>query len=72
MTLTGEVILDAKANIDPYNSYTVDIKMNSEGRWLNGHEFTGSNIEIIAIILDEVVEPQHLLVKSKIPGGKDH
>lgn len=68
--LTGEVILDAKANIDPYNSsHTVDIKMNSEGtvKWAR---VTSLNIgKRIAIILDEVVYAAPL-VKSKIPGGR--
>jgi len=68
--LTGGVITDAQANIDPNTSSPiVNMTMNSEGatEWAR---ITGANIgKRIAIILDGVSfsSPN---VKNKIPGGR--
>lgn len=68
--LTGGVITDANANIDPNTSAPiVNMEMNSEGatEWAR---ITGANVgKRIAIILDGVVfsAPN---VKGKIPGGR--
>ena len=68
--LTGGVITDAQANIDPQTtSPIVTMQMNSEGArdWAR---ITGSNIgKRIAIILDGVVYSAPV-VKGKIPGGR--
>ncbi len=68
--LTGGVVTDAQANIDPTTSSPiVNMEMNSEGatEWAR---ITGANIgKRIAIMLDGVVftAPN---VKGKIPGGR--
>ena len=68
--LTGGVITDAQANLDPSTSSPiVNMEMNSEGatEWAR---ITGANInKRIAIMLDGVVftAPN---VKGKIPGGR--
>lgn len=68
--LTGGVITDAQANLDPSTSAPiVNMEMNSEGatEWAR---ITGANInKRIAIMLDGVVftAPN---VKGKIPGGR--
>jgi preprotein translocase subunit SecD len=68
--LTGGVITDAQANIDPQTtSPIVTMQMNSEGArdWAR---ITGSNIgKRIAIILDGVVYSAPV-VRGKIPGGR--
>ncbi len=68
--LTGGVITDAQANIDPQTtSPIVTMQMNSEGArdWAR---ITGSNIgKRIAIVLDGVVYSAPV-VKGKIPGGR--
>jgi preprotein translocase subunit SecD len=67
--LTGRVITDANANIDPNTSTPiVTMEMNSEGatEW---SRITGANIgKRIAIILDGVVFSAPS-VRGKIPGG---
>ena len=68
--LTGGVVTDANANIDPNTSSPiVNMEMNSEGatEWAR---ITGANIgKRIAIMLDGVVfsAPN---VQNKIPGGR--
>ncbi len=68
--LTGGVITDAQANLDPSTSTPiVNMEMNSEGatEWAR---ITGANVnKRIAIMLDGVVftAPN---VKGKIPGGR--
>ena len=68
--LTGGVIVDANANIDPSSSSPiVNMEMNSEGstEWAR---ITGANInKRIAIILDELVFSAPV-VRGKIPGGR--
>jgi SecD/SecF fusion protein len=68
--LTGGVIVDAQANIDPNTSApTVSMEMNSEGatEWAR---ITGANVnKRIAIILDGVVYSAPV-VRGKIPGGR--
>ncbi len=68
--LTGGVITDAQANIDPQTtSPIVTMQMNSEGArdWAR---ITGSNIgKRIAIVLDGVVYSAPV-VRGKIPGGR--
>jgi len=67
--LTGGVIVDAQANIDPQTSSPiVTMQMNSEGarEWAR---ITGSNIEKrCAIVLDGVVYSAPT-IKAKIPTG---
>lgn len=67
--LTGGVITDASANIDPSTSSPiVTMQMNSDGadEW---ERITGANIgKRIAIILDGVVYSAPV-VQNKIPGG---
>ncbi|MFZ1280516.1 MAG: protein translocase subunit SecD [Ignavibacteriaceae bacterium] len=68
--LTGGVVTDAQANLDPSTSApVVNMQMNSEGatEWAR---ITGANVnKRIAIMLDGVVftAPN---VKGKIPGGR--
>ena len=68
--LTGGVITNARATIDPSTSQSVvDMEMNSEGatEW---SRITGANIhKRIAIILDGVVYSAPV-VQGKIPGGR--
>lgn len=68
--LTGGVVTDANANIDPYSSAPiVNMTMNSEGatEWAR---ITGANIgKRIAIMLDGVVFSAPS-VRNKIPGGR--
>ena len=68
--LTGGVVTDAQANIDPNTSTPiVNMEMNSEGA-TDWARITGANIgKRIAIMLDGVVftAPN---VKGKIPGGR--
>lgn len=68
--LTGGVVTDAQANIDPNTSSPiVNMEMNSEGA-TNWARITGANVgKRIAIMLDGVVftAPN---VKGKIPGGR--
>ncbi len=68
--LTGGVITDAQANIDPQTTAPiVTMQMNAEGarEWAR---ITGSNInKRIAIVLDGVVYSAPV-VKGKIPGGR--
>ena len=68
--LTGGVVTDAQANIDPNTSSPiVNMEMNSEGA-TDWARITGANIgKRIAIMLDGVVftAPN---VKGKIPGGR--
>ncbi|MEO8232671.1 MAG: protein translocase subunit SecD [Ignavibacteriota bacterium] len=68
--LTGGVVTDAQANIDPSTSSPiVNMQMNSEGA-TDWARITGANIgKRIAIMLDGVVftAPN---VKGKIPGGR--
>ena len=68
--LTGGVVTDAQANIDPTTSSPiVNMEMNSEGA-TDWARITGANIgKRIAIMLDGVVftAPN---VKGKIPGGR--
>jgi len=68
--LTGGVITDASANIDPSTSSPiVTMQMNSDGadEW---ERITGANIgKRIAIILDGVVYSAPV-VQNKIPGGQ--
>src|SRR5690606_22703731 len=68
--LTGGVITDAIATLDPTNSQPkVDMEMNSEGatEWAR---ITGANIgKRIAIILDGRVFSAPV-VQNKIPGGR--
>jgi len=68
--LTGGVITDAQANIDPNTSSPiVNMEMNSEGA-TDWARITGANVgKRIAIMLDGVVftAPN---VKGKIPGGR--
>ncbi len=68
--LTGGVVTDAQANIDPNTSSPiVNMQMNSEGA-TDWARITGANIgKRIAIMLDGVVftAPN---VKGKIPGGR--
>ncbi len=67
--LTGSVVTDAQAQIDPTtNSPIVTMKMNSEGsrEWA---QITGANIhKRIAIVLDNAVYSAPV-VNSKITGG---
>lgn len=68
--LTGGVIVDARATIDPqYNTPVVDMEMNSEG----SHEWariTGANIKKkIAIIMDNACYSAPV-VQTKITGGR--
>ena len=67
--ITGGVIVDAQANIDPTNSApVVTMQMNSEGArdWAR---ITGSNInKRCAIVLDGVVYSAPV-IQSKIPSG---
>lgn len=68
--LTGEVIVDARSNIDPNTSQPeVNMEMNSEGaaEWAR---ITGANINHrIAIILDGLVYSAPNVI-SKITGGR--
>lgn len=68
--LTGGVITDAQANIDPNTSSPiVSMEMNSEGatEWAR---ITGANVgKRIAIMLDGVAFSAPV-VKGKIPGGR--
>jgi SecD/SecF fusion protein len=68
--LTGGVVTDAQANIDPTTSTPiVNMEMNSEGA-TDWARITGANVgKRIAIMLDGVVftAPN---VKGKIPGGR--
>lgn len=68
--LTGGVVTDAQANIDPNTSAPiVNMQMNSEGA-TDWARITGANVgKRIAIMLDGVVftAPN---VKGKIPGGR--
>jgi SecD/SecF fusion protein len=68
--LTGGVIVNAQANIDPSTSSpVVSMEMNSEGatEWAR---ITGANInKRVAIILDGVVFSAPV-VRNKIPGGR--
>ena len=68
--LTGGVVTDAQANIDPNTSSpVVNMQMNSEGA-TDWARITGANVgKRIAIMLDGVVftAPN---VKGKIPGGR--
>ena len=68
--LTGGVITNARATIDPSTSQSVvDMEMNSEGatEW---SRITGANIhKRIGIILDGVVYSAPV-VQNKIPGGR--
>lgn len=68
--LTGGVVTDARANIDPNTSSpVVNMEMNSEGA-TDWARITGANVgKRIAIMLDGVVftAPN---VKGKIPGGR--
>lgn len=68
--LTGGVVTDAQANIDPNTSApVVNMEMNSEGA-TDWARITGANVgKRIAIMLDGVVftAPN---VKGKIPGGR--
>ncbi len=68
--LTGGVIVDARANIDPSTSSPiVSMEMNAEGatEWAR---ITGANVnKRIAIILDGVVFSAPV-VRGKIPGGR--
>jgi len=68
--LTGGVVTDAQANIDPNTSTPiVNMEMNSEGA-TDWARITGANVgKRIAIMLDGVVftAPN---VKGKIPGGR--
>ena len=68
--LTGGVVTDAQANIDPETSTpVVNMEMNSEGA-TDWARITGANVgKRIAIMLDGVVftAPN---VKGKIPGGR--
>ena len=68
--LTGGVIVDAKATIDPgFNQPVVTMEMNSEGsrEWAR---ITGANInKRIAIILDNAVFSDPV-VRNKIIGGR--
>ena len=68
--LTGGVITDAQANIDPNSSSPiVSMTMNSEGA-TDWARITGANIEKrIAIMLDGVVFSAPV-VRSKITGGR--
>lgn len=67
--LTGKVIVDARANIDPTsNTPVVTMEMDAEGAsdWAR---ITGANInKRIAIVLDNVVYSAPV-VRSKISGG---
>lgn len=68
--LTGGVVVDARATIDPdYNAPVVNMEMNAEGSrdWAR---ITGANVgKRIAIILDGVVYTAPV-VKTKIVGGR--
>jgi SecD/SecF fusion protein len=68
--LTGNVITDARASVDPEdNRPVVNMEMNSEGarEWAR---ITGANIhKRIAIILDKAVFSAPV-VQGKIPGGR--
>ncbi len=68
--LTGGVITDANANIDPNTSQPiVNMTMNSEGatEWAR---ITGANVDKrIAIMLDGAIFSAPV-VKGKIPGGR--
>jgi len=67
--LTGGVVTDANANIDPSTPPIVNMTMNSEGA-TDWARITGANVgKRIAIMLDGVVftAPN---VKGKIPGGR--
>jgi preprotein translocase subunit SecD len=68
--LTGSVVTDASANLDPTtNAPIVNMEMNSEGA-IEWARITGANVnKRIAIMLDGVVftAPN---VKGKIPGGR--
>ncbi len=68
--LTGGVIVNARATIDPqYNTWVVDMEMNAEG----SHEWariTGANIKKrIAIIMDNACFSAPV-VQTKITGGR--
>ena len=68
--LTGGVIVNAKATIDPqFNTPVVDMEMNSEG----SHEWariTGANVKKkIAIIMDNACYSDPV-VQTKITGGR--
>lgn len=67
--LTGGVITEARANVDPsYNTPIVTMEMNSEGARDWGR-ITGANInKRIAIVLDNAVYSAPV-VRGKIPGG---
>ncbi|HRI85388.1 MAG TPA: protein translocase subunit SecD [Ignavibacteria bacterium] len=67
--LTGKVIVDARANIDPTsNTPVVTMEMDSEGA-SDWSRITGANInKRIAIVLDNVVYSAPV-VRSKISGG---
>lgn len=68
--LTGGVVVDARATIDPdYNAPVVNMEMNAEGSrdWAR---ITGANVgKWIAITLDGVVYTAPV-VKTKIVGGR--
>ncbi len=68
--LTGEVIVDAQANIDPQTTAPiVSMQMNSEGG-LEWARITGANVnKRIAVILDGVVYTAPT-VMGKITGGR--
>ncbi|MBS1516303.1 MAG: protein translocase subunit SecD [Bacteroidetes bacterium] len=67
--LTGKVITNARANIDPNNNTpVVSMEMNSEGA-ADWSRITGSNIgKRIAIVLDNAVFSAPV-VRNKISGG---
>jgi len=67
--LTGKVVVDARANIDPTsNTPVVTMEMDSEGA-SDWSRITGANInKRIAIVLDNVVYSAPV-VRSKISGG---
>ncbi len=67
--LTGKVITNARANIDPTNNTpVVNMEMNSEGA-ADWSRITGSNIgKRIAIVLDNAVFSAPV-VRGKISGG---
>ena len=68
--LTGGVVTDAKANIDPQTSSPiVSMEMNSEGA-TDWARITGANVgKRCAIILDGVVYSAPV-IRGKIPGGR--
>jgi preprotein translocase subunit SecD len=68
--LTGGVVTNARATIDPTSSQSVvDMEMNSDGA-VEWSRITGANIhKRISIILDGVVYSAPV-VQGKIPGGR--